>query len=61
MTEQQSLKIIKNVFDGLLYLEKNHIIHRDLKVANIFLKVNGETIIADFGFAVTIQYILYLY
>lgn len=55
MTEQQSLKIIKNVFDGLLYLEKNHIIHRDLKVANIFLKVNGEATIADFGFAVTIQ------
>ena len=50
MSEQQSLKIIKNVFDGLLYLEKNHIIHRDLKAENV-LSHNGVYKIADMGFS----------
>jgi serine/threonine protein kinase len=31
-------------------LAENHIVHRDLKVANIFIH-NGEAKLADFGFA----------
>lgn len=34
----------------MLYMEKNHIIHRDIKAANIFIKEN-RAIVADFGFA----------
>jgi serine/threonine protein kinase len=34
----------------MLYLESWHIIHRDIKAANIFLKDN-RAIVADFGFA----------
>lgn len=34
----------------MLYLEKCHIIHRDIKAANIFIKDN-RAIVADFGFA----------
>ena len=43
--------VISDVYEGLLYLSSKGIIHRDLKVANIFLK-NGVAKIADFGFAV---------
>ena len=42
--------IIKDVFQGLLYLNSNSIIHRDIKPANIFLS-KGRAKIGDFGFA----------
>lgn len=38
------------MFKGLKYLAENHVIHRDLKIANVFLH-NGMAKIADFGFA----------
>ena len=55
MKEEKALKIIRNVFEGLCYLEKNHVIHRDIKAANIFLRANGTAVIADFGFACNIR------
>lgn len=39
-----------DVYEGLKYLAEQNIVHRDLKVANLFLK-NGVAKIADFGFA----------
>lgn len=45
----QARKLIYETFSGLKYLSDHHIIHRDLKVANIFLS-NGIAKIADFGF-----------
>ena len=33
-----------------IYLNELHIVHRDFKVANIFMH-NGQAKIADFGFA----------
>lgn len=42
--------MIRDIFNALIYLEKCHIIHRDIKAANIFIK-EGKAIVADFGFA----------
>lgn len=47
--------IIKDIFCGLLYLAQKNVIHRDLKVANVFLH-NGKAKIADFGFAKFTKY-----
>ena len=50
------MPIIKDIFLGLNYLAEKNVIHRDLKVANIFLH-NGKAKIADFGFAKFTKYI----
>lgn len=51
----ESLKIILGIAKGLLYLNKNNIIHRDLKLENILLyeekKGNFIPKIIDFSFA----------
>ena len=43
--------IIKQLLEGLVHLEKNHVLHRDLKPANILLNKNGVLKIIDFGIA----------
>ena len=46
------------ILNGLMYLHKNHIIHRDLKLGNIFINnTNGITIkIGDFGLCALIEH-----
>lgn len=34
------------------HLAKNYIVHRDIKISNIFLSKNKSPKIADFGFAI---------
>ena len=50
--EKEIYKYVYGIYKGLLYLAGLNIIHRDFKLANVFL--NGDSIpkIADFGFAV---------
>ena len=50
LDEKMARKIIHDIFEGLRYLAQEQIVHRDIKIANIFMK-NGVTKIADFGFA----------
>jgi tousled-like kinase len=48
--ERDARKLIYEVYQGLKYLAEQNIVHRDIKIANIFLK-SGVAKIADFGFA----------
>lgn len=48
--------MVLDVYEGLKYLSKKHIIHRDIKVSNIFID-KGIHKIADFGFAQVSEYI----
>lgn len=41
--------ILKQLLEGLLYLQSKKILHRDLKTANILYSNKGEVKIADFG------------
>lgn len=47
--------VIKDIFEGLYYLAEKNVIHRDLKVANVFMH-NNKAKIADFGFAKFTKY-----
>ena len=40
---------LKEIAEAFVEFRKTQIIHRDLKLANIFLK-NGHVVIGDFGF-----------
>ncbi|XP_054152927.1 cyclin-dependent kinase 10-like [Oppia nitens] len=50
-TESQVKCILMQLFYGLVYLHKNFIVHRDLKVSNLLLTDCGQLKIADFGLA----------
>uniref|UniRef100_T1IHJ0 Protein kinase domain-containing protein n=1 Tax=Strigamia maritima TaxID=126957 RepID=T1IHJ0_STRMM len=50
-TESQVKCIMLQVFNGLKYLHKNFVVHRDLKVSNLLMTDKGCVKIADFGLA----------
>jgi len=51
LNENQLRKIFAEVIQGLYYLHKNGIIHRDIKPQNILQTLDGTIKIADFGVA----------
>jgi len=50
-TEPQIALVCKNVLEGVLYLHKKDIIHRDIKSDNILISQVGKIKITDFGYA----------
>lgn len=45
----QSIKIIKQITEGVNYAHQKQIIHRDLKESNILIDQKGDVTIIDFG------------
>lgn len=49
---QSHIKLyMKQLFEGVEYMHDNHIVHRDIKAANILVSNEGVLQIADFGLA----------
>ncbi|KAI0064903.1 Pkinase-domain-containing protein [Artomyces pyxidatus] len=42
---------MKQLLEGTEYMHQNHILHRDMKAANLLISNNGSLCIADFGLA----------
>ena len=42
---------MRELLEGMLYLHKNRIMHRDMKAANLLIDNQGQLQIADFGLA----------
>ena len=49
LSESEAMNILKDIVSGFIEIGKNGFLHRDLKLANIFIK-DGIAKIADFGF-----------
>ncbi|TEB14477.1 protein kinase [Perkinsus sp. BL_2016] len=55
-TEPETLFYIYELVQGLMYLRKERVIHRDLKLGNLFLGADMELKIGDFGLAAKLEY-----
>lgn len=54
--EQEILKLAKDIGSGLQHAHANHILHRDVKLENIFYSEKNKCYkLGDFGIAVTVQ------
>lgn len=51
LTSAHKKHLAKQLFEGLDYLHKRSVLHRDIKAANILVSRDGELKLADFGLA----------
>eukprot|EP00826_Nyctotherus_ovalis_P003596 TRINITY_DN10737_c0_g2_i5.p2 TRINITY_DN10737_c0_g2~~TRINITY_DN10737_c0_g2_i5.p2 ORF type:complete len:301 (+),score=72.67 TRINITY_DN10737_c0_g2_i5:398-1300(+) len=55
LTELEVQHYTVHIIDGLRYLHSKRIVHRDLKLSNLFLNGNMEEKIGDFGLATKLE------
>jgi polo-like kinase 1 len=56
ITEPETRFYMRQILQGVSYLHQKRIIHRDLKLGNLFLNDELQVKIGDFGLAATIEY-----
>ena len=55
VTEPETRYFVKQIVDACAYLHEKRIIHRDLKLGNLFLNDQMEIKIGDFGLATRME------
>lgn len=55
-TEEKCKQYLKPILKGLEYLHSKNISHRDIKMENIMMDLNGNPKLIDFGFAAQSKY-----
>lgn len=56
LSECETRYYMKQILEGVHYLHQNKIIHRDLKLGNLFLNDDLQVKIGDFGLATRLEY-----
>ena len=56
VTEPEARYFVRQIVLAVDYLHKNRIIHRDLKLGNLFMNDEMEVKIGDFGLATRIDF-----
>ena len=56
MVELEVQCYLSQIVSSLKYLHKQKVIHRDLKLGNLFLNENMEIKLGDFGLATKLEY-----
>ncbi|XP_055963877.1 serine/threonine-protein kinase PLK1-like [Sorex fumeus] len=56
LTEPEARYYLRQIILGCQYLHQNRVIHRDLKLGNLFLNEDLEVKIGDFGLATRVEY-----
>nr|3THB_A Chain A, Serine/threonine-protein kinase PLK1 [Homo sapiens]8X72_A Chain A, Serine/threonine-protein kinase PLK1 [Homo sapiens] len=56
LTEPEARYYLRQIVLGCQYLHRNRVIHRDLKLGNLFLNEDLEVKIGDFGLATKVEY-----
>ena len=55
VTEPETRYFAKQIVEACIYLHEKRIIHRDLKLGNLFLNDQMEIKIGDFGLATRVE------
>lgn len=56
VTEPEARYFVKQIISACQYLHNNKVIHRDLKLGNLFINDEMEIKIGDFGLATRLDY-----
>lgn len=57
ITEPETRYFMRHLLMGVKHLHDNRVIHRDLKLGNLFLNDEMEVKIGDFGLATRVDYV----
>ncbi len=56
MTEPEARYFLGQITEATYYMHQRKVIHRDLKLGNLFLSEKLEVKVGDFGLATTVTY-----
>jgi polo-like kinase 1 len=56
LTEEETRRYLLQILEATEFMHSSKVIHRDLKLGNLFLGENLEVKVGDFGLATTVAF-----